>query len=320
MQTPLYKGICGLVMGWWAMLAASPACAQPARSVLTGVVVDAASGQPVPFAVVELRRLALGVQATEQGAFLLELPATLAVSDSLQVSSLGFETTAAALPKASALRVALRRLAVALPEAVVRPAAPLVRLGPTVNGTQFGFSGGAKLTAERALGWQVARKFTDAPAGTVQAVRFYVKPGIHCSKTSLRAPFRVRLYAANGPAGAPGTDLLLASVVTHAPAAGWHEVDLSAYRIPVPAAGFYVAMEWLYTNADFGCNYTYTSANKERKASYNYGQTLGGYLGPASPPCWYLSAGYPWQVFRPVQDYANLGYLSAAIQALVQPN
>ncbi|MFD2722096.1 hypothetical protein ACFST9_25480 [Hymenobacter monticola] len=317
MHFPLYNGICGLVMGLWTVSAAN---VQPARPALAGVVVDAASGQPVPFAVVELKRLALGVQATEQGAFLLELPATLSAADSLQVSSLGFEKAAVAVPAASPMRVALRRLAVALPETVVRPPAPPVRLGPTAHGTKFGFSGGSRLTAERAQGWQVARKFTDAPAGTVQAVRFYVKPGVHCGKTSLQAPFRVRLYAANGPAGAPGTDLLLTSVVTHALAAGWHEVDLSSYCVPVPPEGFYVAMEWLYTNAGFGCNYTYTSANKERKSGYNYGQTLGGYLGPTSAPGWYLSAGYPWQEFHQPAQLAAHGDPSAAIQALVQPD
>ena len=56
----------------------------------------------------------------------------------------------------------------------------------------------------------------------------------------------MRLYAADGPAQAPGTDLLNESVVVAASAGNqWLTVDLSTYNIPAPEAGFFVAMEWI---------------------------------------------------------------------------
>ncbi|MBF9141503.1 carboxypeptidase regulatory-like domain-containing protein [Hymenobacter properus] len=288
---------------------------------LSGVVVDAVSGQPVPFAVVEIRARHLGVQTTEQGQFTMDLPTACTTSDSLQVSSLGFAPRVVAVPGVSPCRLALRPLAVALPEAVVRPStARPVLLGPAGAGDKAGFGGGAGMSAAHSSGWQVARRFTEAPAGTIQAVRFYVKPNPHCGKTSVTAPFRVRLYAADGPNGAPGTDLLTTSVISAAGKAGWHEVNLANYQVAVPTGGFFVAMEWLYTKPDFGCEFHYVTSTKEQKTVSVYGQSLGGYRNATEPPGWYLSAGYPWQTFRALPDHAALGSQSAAIQALVQPN
>lgn len=158
----------------------------------------------------------------------------------------------------------------------------------------------------------------------VQAVRFYVKPNSQCGKASAKAPFRVRLYAADGPDGAPGTDLLTTSVLTAAPGKGWHEVDLLRHQIQVPTAGFYVAMEWLYTDDAFGCTYTHHNPEtKEKKSGYAYGQTLGGYLDLSPPVTWYLSGGYTWQQFghHPTLQIQDKGQnRNAAIQAVIQPD
>lgn len=227
-------------------------------STLTGTVVDAASGQSIPFAVVEIPSRHVGVQATEQGTFVLVLPGALAPTDSLRATSLGYYSRQFAMPTASPCRLPLRASMVALPEAVVRPPGPPTILGPDADGDKFGF-GQNNLRAVSSQGWQVARRFETAPAGVVQAVRFYVARNFECGKMSAKAPFRVRLYAADGPGGAPGTDLLNVSVLTAAPGKGWHEVDLLRYQIQVPATGFYVAMEWLYTDEVYGCTYTYST-------------------------------------------------------------
>lgn len=290
---------------------------------LTGTVTDAASGQAVPFAIVEIPTRHIGMQATEQGTFVLALPGALAPTDSLRVTSLGYYARQLAVPAASPCQLPLRATAVALPEAVVRPPGPATVLGPGADGDKIGFAQG-NLRAVSSQGWQVARRFENAPAGVVQAVRFYVKPNGHCGKASAKTPFRVRLYAADGPAGAPGTDLLTASVLTAAQGKGWHEVDLLRYQIPVPAAGFYVAMEWLYTDGSFGCEYTYTRVGeKEKRTNYAYGQSLGGFIDLTSPATWYLSTGYPWQQFAlhpmvHVQDKDQ--NRNAAIQAVIQPD
>ncbi|MCI1188590.1 carboxypeptidase-like regulatory domain-containing protein [Hymenobacter sp. DH14] len=292
-------------------------------SALTGTVVNAASGQPVPFAVVEIPTRHLGVQATELGTFVLELPMALASTDSLWATSLGYHARHFAVPAASPCRLQLQASTVALPEAVVRPPGPPTVLGPGADGDKFGFAQGT-LRAVGSQGWQIARRFDNAPTGVVQAVRFYVKPNTQCGKAAVRAPFRVRLYAADGPGGAPGTDLLTVSVLTAAAGKGWHEVDLLRYQIQTPTAGFYVAMEWLYTDDAFGCTYTsYNPTTKEKKTAYAYGQSLGGYFDLAPPATWYLSTGYPWQQFahRSIARIPDQGQnRNAAIQAVIQLN
>ncbi len=302
------------------LVLALPTGVRAQQTPFTGVVIDAVSGQAVPFAVVEIRSQRVGVQATEQGTFSLALPAVLAPTDSVQVSSLGFSPRVVAMPGPSPCRLALRPLAVTLSEAVVRAnLAPLVRIGPVENGDRFGYGGGAKLSADSSTGWQVARHFAAPPAGTIQAVRFYVKPASQCGKISAQAPFRVRIYAADGPQGAPGTDLITTSLLTAATKKGWHEVNLSKLQLPVPAAGFFVAMEWLYTKAEFGCETHYLTPTKARKIGYSYGQHLGGYLNTEPQTAWYLSAGYPWQQFK-ADRFVNKGNPNAAIQAIIQPD
>ena len=56
------------------LLALLPIAAQAQQVSLTGSVVDAASGQVMPFAIMEIPTWHTGVQTTEQGAFVLALP------------------------------------------------------------------------------------------------------------------------------------------------------------------------------------------------------------------------------------------------------
>lgn len=297
-----------------------PAALLAQSTTLTGIVVEATSGQPVPFATVEIRARHSGVQATEAGTFVLELPGQLAATDSVRVTSLGFAARMLPLPLPSPCRLALSPLPISLAEVVVRPSrSKPVRVGPSEKGEKFGFSNG-KLAAQGSKGWQVARQFANVPPGSIQAVAFYVKPNRNCGKNTMSAPFRVRVYAADGPGGSPGTDLLTSSVITAATSSGWHEVDLVPFQLQIPTAGFFVAMEWLYTSPDFGCEYTtYVAETHEKKMAYNYGQAIGGYLDDAPALSWYLTAGYPWQPFKSRPPYPDKSNMNAAIQAIVQP-
>ena len=309
------------------LLLALPTALLAQQTTLTGTVVDAGSGQPIPFATVELPTRQVGVQATETGTFTLALPANLSATDSLRVASLGFMTRMMALPGGGAapVRLTLRALPVPLAEVVVRASTkPLVQLGPGEDAGRFGFSGG-NIRGVGSTGWQVARQFMGGPAGYLKAVRFYVKSSANCGKRTVQAPFRVRLYAADGPGGAPGTDLLTTSLLTAAGKKGWHEVDVAKYSLRAPAAGFFVAMEWLYTDDAFGCDWTYTDPNsKQKKTTYHYGQTLGGYFEDVSVMTWYLAAGFPWQRFQirsNLEGHSKVGpSRNAAIQAIIQPD
>lgn len=312
-------------LGRGALLAlvalAAPLALHAQAPPLTGTVVETSTGKPIPFATIELPARHLGVQATEAGTFVLNLPAPLNPTDSLRVASLGFAPRMLALPKTTPYRLELTALAVPLTEVVVRPSTTKpVRLGPEEDGDKYGFANG-KVQAMGSSGWQIARKFANGPVGAVQAVRFYVRPNVNCGRQSVQAPFRVRVYAADGPGGSPGTDLLISSVLTTAARKGWHEVDLTNFQVRTPDAGFYVAMEWLYTSDSFGCEYTaIMQATKEKKTSYSYGQTLGGYIDETLPVTWYLTAGYGWQQMLRRELPGSKINQNAAIQAVVQPD
>ena len=316
---PLRQIICGLSKAGWLLLWPFALFAQPAT--LTGTVVETGTGKPIPFATVELPTRHMGVQATEAGTFVLNLPASPNPTDSVRVASLGFAPRMLALPKTSPCRLELTALAVPLAEVVVRPSTTKpVRLGPEEDADRFGFANG-KIQAMGSSGWQIARKFADGPVGIVQSVRFYVRPNGNCGRQSVHAPFRVRVYAADGPNGSPGTDLLTTSVLTAAAKKGWHEVTLTNFQVRTPDAGFYVAMEWLYTSDTFGCEYTaVVQATKEKKSGYSYGQSLGGYIDEAPPATWYLTAGYGWQLMPRRELPGDKTNRNAAIQAVVQPD
>ncbi|MDB5233739.1 MAG: hypothetical protein JWR44_732 [Hymenobacter sp.] len=84
-----------------------------------------------------------------------------------------------------------------------------------------------------------------AALGNIQTASFYLaKDGLP------QRPFRVRIYQASADTGSPGADLLPQAVMVSAPCGGqWFTVDLTAYAIQAPPAGFVVAMEWVVDQA-----------------------------------------------------------------------
>ncbi|UOR04763.1 carboxypeptidase-like regulatory domain-containing protein [Hymenobacter aerilatus] len=301
----------------------APCAGYAQASVVVGTVQDVGTKAAVPFAVVEIPTYHLGVQADQQGHFSLSLPSNLAPTDSLTVSALGYQRRRVALAAAS--HITLQPLPIALREVVVHgtKSAPVV-LGPQKKaGWSSGF-GESGLTADKRAGWQVAYFFAQPPTGQLTAVRFYVKRGNQrrCAAQLLQAPFRVRVYAADGPSGAPGTDLLTETVLAAASKPGWLTVSLTSFNLPTSAAGFFVAMEWLYTDARYLCQTTSVNhTTKERKAITHYGQQLGGYHQEQDQKAaWYLSAGYPWQQMPSFTAAGKLPLFSEpAIQAIIQP-
>ncbi len=102
------------------VLPAQPLAAQ-ARA-FTGVVVDSASGQPLPYATVGVVNQPIGTVADAAGRFRLTLPAAAAPTDSVRFGLVGYRpelVALTALPTAPA-RIALAEATLALPEATVR--------------------------------------------------------------------------------------------------------------------------------------------------------------------------------------------------------
>jgi hypothetical protein len=305
---------------FFAVLLAGAGAPLYAQRALVGTVHDA-QGAAVPFAVIELPARHLGVQANQDGHFLLPLPADLAPTDSLAVSALGFQRLRLAVPTTAAARLQLQALPVALTGVTVRAAAIAPEwLGPEEDTERFGFSQN-NLSPEKNTGWQIARYFQPLAAGYLTGARFFVKAdgAGNCDKTLLKAPFRVRIYTADGPNGSPGTDLLTTSVLASAAKSGWVTVDLRPYNLAFPAQGVFVAMEWVYTSDQFLCSYQYTQPPaKEKKTGTRYGQILGGRLTPQTQT-WYHTITYGWRKFQSRDQTGQLRIGDAAIQAQYMP-
>lgn len=293
-----------------------------AQSTLTGTVQNA-QGSPVPFAILELPAHKLGVQADNEGHFSLPLPTALATTDSLTVSALGYVRRHVPVPAGATATLQLVALPVSLNEVVVRGtrAAPVVLglLSGNFKETGFGQSG---LSPTKHTGWQVARFFAPPAPAQLTEVSFFIKKNAssRCSE-SYRAPFRVRVYAVNDTDQSPGTDLLLTSVLVAATKPGWLTVDLRKYQLQMPTTGFYVAMEWVYTDEQYLCVSNYIEpTTKQRKQHIAYGQHLGGQRN-TNQQTWYLASGYPWQRTRVSQmpNGSSLPPVDASIRATVQP-
>ena len=260
-----------------------------AQRTLTGTVQDP-QGAAVPFAVLELPTHKLGVQADDEGRFSLPLPAGLAPTDSLTVSALGYARQRVPVPAGTTATLQLAALPVSLNEVVVRG----TRAAPVVLGTDLRFksySGFSQsgLSPAKHTGWQIARFFAPVTSGQLTEVSFFVKRHATSGCRDIyRAPFRVRVYAADGPNHTPGADLLLTSVLAAATKPGWLTIDLRQYQLPVDSSGFYVAMEWVYTDSQYLCANDYTDAvTKQKKQSVSYGLSLGGEIAE-NTQSWYL--------------------------------
>ncbi|MDO7845195.1 carboxypeptidase-like regulatory domain-containing protein [Hymenobacter sp. M29] len=306
------------------LLALLPMAARAQQAPLTGVVTDATTAQPVPFAVVELLTQKAGVQADLQGRFSLELSAAPVATDSLTVSALGYSRRRVPVPGSGPVQLVLSAAPVALAEVQVRPAPSTpVLLGATGSSHSLRFSSSGE--AARRGGHQIARFFPATAPGYFQSVGFYMDNGLVAAlgpcdhKLRNTAPFRVRLYAADGPDGAPGTDLLNSTLLTAATRkTGWHTVDLRARNLRLPATGFYVAMEWVFTDAKYLCEYEVTNkADKTKKTYIWYGQFLEG-TEEQEPLAWSYTAGRGWHRF-PVMRPGH-GPENPMIQALVLPD
>ncbi|SDY27124.1 carboxypeptidase-like regulatory domain-containing protein [Hymenobacter psychrophilus] len=295
-----------------ALLAAAllVAAAQPlyAQRTLIGTVQDE-RGAAVPFAVLELPAQKLGVQADDEGRFSFPLPASLAPTDSLSVSALGYARRRVPVPAGATATLQLAALPVSLNEVVVRGtrAAPVVLGAEEVDEIRsYGQSG---LSEEKNTGWQIAYLVDAPPAGYIEEVRFYVrkKERGKCSEGT-QAPFRVRLYAPDSLTGVPGADILLISVLTAATKPGWHTVDVRRFNIKAPSQGFFVAMEWVYTDAKYLCVQATNRPSSKGKFITFYGQSLG--CAPSNGHTFNYRAGWGWQ---------KSTFGDAAIQAVIQP-
>jgi hypothetical protein len=211
---------------------------------LRGRVVSARTGQPVPFATVGVKGQPVGSTADETGRFAFAAPASLAATDSVVISCVGFRSAGLTLAE---LRRADRTWTLApltqqLAEVPVRHA----RLRPGTLGCRSALSPLQWTTTDAAdvddaRGWELATMVRTRHHSFVDAFSVYFG---HNEFRSLR--LRFMLYAVEG--GRP-TRLLLTDDIQFTVSdqrTGWTTIDLRKYNLHL-AKGQTVAagIQWL---------------------------------------------------------------------------
>jgi hypothetical protein len=91
----------------WLFLPAGPGVLAQATFVVSGTVLDSASGKPMPFAQVCLKGTHLGTAANDDGLFQLNIPA-IRQGDTLLVAYMGYRVEKVPLPPGSGVRLEIR--------------------------------------------------------------------------------------------------------------------------------------------------------------------------------------------------------------------
>lgn len=211
-------------------------------------LIDQVSKQPIPYATVGLGRLNKGASTDSEGMLSLENIASS--SDSIVVSCLGYENQRFPLSilsteKLNALE--LKPLQYALQEIIIKPE----KLGKPIIINRIDKKKYKIGHFVSNYSSQVARKFTLDSSFSNQyllnSVSFLMKR-LSAHQTST---FRVRIYQADPISAKPGSDLLITPIIrTVTQNNEIINVDLRPNHIIIPHSVFYVAIEWLKTDAN----------------------------------------------------------------------
>jgi hypothetical protein len=251
---------------------------------ITGRVVDAATQSPIPFASINLRDEQTGALTNEYGYFQLAMP-TKVTEDSIIVMALGYKRTALFVKRGTNMEeviLQIPKLSIVLaPVNIVASQMKPLMLGAHANSPGAGMIQGMP-------GSQYAFLCKNEKAkklGFIRSVAFYIG-----ENGFPREPFRVRIYKADGNYNAPNSDMLPVSVIVSAARGGeWFTVDLTAYNIPAPEEGFYVAMEWIVSGDKF-----YTTNFMDNYTPY--GQILRPTFEFKDSRTWSYAIGRGWNL------------------------
>ena len=268
------------------------------RYVLSGIVLEADTEEPVSYATLQAKGTLRGTVADHQGQFSLELNAEQ-LSDTLIFNAMGYTGTsilAKDLIHQGNHRIFLSTETVTLPAVEVTS----YRFAPVKVGHWC--KRASKSVYMDTHGQQTALYIPnpnkEEPAMLGKVWYYLAKEG------NTEAPFRVRVYAKDPQTGGPGEDLLKAFVVAkpnhqH----GWYAVELVQYDIDMPADGCFVAMEGVFPNdySFYETEATYEGAGRPGKKAgrgfssraLHYGQRLG-YRKKRKNNTWHYALSQTW--------------------------
>lgn len=211
-------------------------------------LIDQVSKQPVPYATVGFGRLNVGASTDSEGK--LNLISFASPSDSIFISCLGYEllcfsSTLLSLEKLNVYELNPKQYA--LQEITIKPE----KLGEPITLNQIDKKKYKIGHFVSNYSSQVARKFTLDSSLSDQYLLSSVSFLMKRFPSHQLSTFRVRIYRADPVNGKPGPDLLTVPLIrTVTQKNEIIKVDLRPYRIYTEHSVFYVAIEWLKTEAN----------------------------------------------------------------------
>lgn len=210
-------------------------CPAFAQVTIRGTVIDSATRKPVPYALVMESGGKHGAIADQIGVFVFTLPDS---SGTLLFTCMGYDTTRIATGQF----LIGSRQAVIVHRPIILPAASIVSWKNPPCTKQLGIT--QKKGFNRLLGntgMEIAVHIQGGDTGTISRLRFFI------SRTGIpTTAFRAKLYAVDQKTNGPGKLLIDDDLIAAAEQGNqWVEIDISAYNVPIPAEGFFVALQWL---------------------------------------------------------------------------
>ena len=274
------------------------------QTTLRGTIFDKANSTKIPYATVGLMKENIGVNADENGDFILKLKSSK-LNDTLIVSSVGFVTQKISIANIldTNINILLAEQITILDEFFVNPNYQWTT--STLNnfsdcGNQFVVSSGYL--------HQVAQHFLAPKENTrltkVKICRAHGKP----QKTI----FRIRVYDIDTLTGGPGEDLC-DKIVEVKSKNNVVNVNMEEYKVKIPHKDFFVAVEWLKISDN---EQEIRHENKNIPIDYTmYSPSIGWEdLSESKLEAWQLHYNSIWRPLRFSFKSKNSLFISAIIK------
>jgi hypothetical protein len=275
---------------------------------LKGEIKDFTTGEPLPYATIEIFNLKTGTIADKNGIFHFEITSKNLSDDTINFSYVGYETAKMSIDDflKSGKTIKLKGKVIELGEVRVIPKKYLI--------TTVGVKDKSPISMQYSNVFGTNKgnfiKNEKKKEGWFKSVSYYLHQDGFPT-----APFRVRIYQI-GTDNKPGKDLLNENLVVSAPKTGWFKIDISDYKVPFPKEGAFVTMEWINSGDEFYFEKEISIKDKDGQTKTHqgtyYGQSLGVVSKKGGVVLWSTNLGYEWVPY----DFNNKGkYPNAMINA-----
>jgi len=242
---------------------------------LSGVVREEKYGKTVPFASIYMKSKKFGTAADRQGEFELRV-SSADLSDTVVISFLGYKRQfwpVSELLKTSMADIILKENSFVISAVDIKAR----KFKTKILGNKSRLAKGAMYLDTH--GQQVAlfvENTNHTAGGHIASVSFYLS-----KQGNTSAPFRLRLLQKDSLSAKPSDDLFDEVLIVQPETGhkGWYMVNLRQYRLRVPEAGFFIAMQGIYPNDyDVAITDDFDSegeTDEPDEAEISYGQRLG---------------------------------------------